>query len=129
MRTLGLGRAVRTLRAINEDSLPHRATIRKPGPVVNGEPSAPVVVDTDVPCRMRPAGTVDERVVADTLDAPARFQVTFAVGTQIAIDYELTVTGQDEVTGDAFTQAVKVVGDADGGRGRTMRKVLAEALP
>lgn len=118
--------AIAELRATNVANLTHLATIRKPGPMVNGRPSAPVIVDSDVPCRMRPAATVSERVVAGSLDAPARYTLTFHVGTVVGIDYTMTVTGDED--GALFMRTVKVVGDADGGIGRTMRKVLVEVV-
>lgn len=125
--TLQLGRA------ISDANLPHRCTVRRPAGTadyVNGEPPDPPFVtrDTDVPCRVRAAGTVEQRAVAGQLDAPAKFQVTFTVGTLVDVGDQIDEIAADDPT-LTFPATLKIVGDAEGGAGRAMRKMIAEPVP
>lgn len=118
---------IATLRDINADNLPHRATVERPA-YVRGQGGVSsqsyAAIATGVPCRRSIAGhSAGERLIADQLQAIVQSVVVFDAGTNVLALDRLTVTGLDG-GGNPFTIALDVQAVLDPVAAEAMRKAL-----
>lgn len=121
-------------RQIARDNLPHRCTISKPGSGLDaaGRPTGgTIIVAQNRPCKVVPAASVEARVVADQLDAPAKMLVRFLRDELVEVGYTIAATGEDGGPNgdDPWSMTLRVTGDVDGGRAVSSRRVFAEVMP
>lgn len=101
---------VAEFRLINEENLPHRATVlvltetRQPGGVTNSR-WVPTVPATVLPCRLNPLD-VNERQAAGQTRARGQYMVVFAAGAPIGETMRLEIQGSTR--GVAWTRTVAV---------------------
>lgn len=107
----------------------HHATIyqpvnvRQPGGITQ---ATWTLVDT-TKCDARVAGSVSDRIQGGEIQAPARYVVSFPLGTTLQPNYRVVIDGYDD-DGRARTITAELIGDVDGQTGRTVRQVIAQAI-
>lgn len=104
--------ALADLRALNEDNLPHLASIliekqsgtREGGALVDPTPE---VWDTDVPCRLSPSGGGSPNAERDQASTTSSWVVAFAAGYEVPENATAVIAG--ETNGIAWTRTVRLL--------------------